>query len=164
MKIAFFSEMGFEGKVDRTTHNNMRTEFAWMSALDADHYNVLAPKMKHDYDLGVVIVPKNNPEFNMATLKKHCDKIAIQQEGPHWYFQDYPLTRQFHFHNYLMEADYIFAHNESDKKYYRGITSKPVFVMRSLMITDGMTPKKKGGTGNVIMGGHFVSWYGGLDS
>ena len=38
MKIAFFSEMGFEGKIDRTTHNNMRTEFAWMTALDADHY------------------------------------------------------------------------------------------------------------------------------
>ena len=164
MKIAYFTEMGWEGKVDRTTHNNMRTEFAWMSALDADHYNVHAPKMKHDYDLGVVIVPKNNPEFNMATLKKHCDKIAIQQEGPHWYFQDYPLTRQFHFHNYLMEADYIFAHNESDKKYYRGITSKPVFVMRSLMIADDMTPKAKGGTGKVIMGGNFVSWYGGFDS
>ena len=63
-----------------------------------------------------------------------------------------------------MEADYIFAHNESDKKYYRGITSKPVFVMRSLMITDGMTPKSQGGTGKVIMGGNFVSWYGGMDS
>ncbi len=29
MKIAYFTEMGWEGKVDRTTHNNMRTEFAW---------------------------------------------------------------------------------------------------------------------------------------
>ena len=54
--------------------------------------------------------------------------------------------------------------NESDKKYYRGITSKPVFVMRSLMLTDGMTPKSQGGTGKVIMGGNFVSWYGGFDS
>ena len=130
MKVAYFTEMGWEGKVDRTTHNNMRTEFAWMSALDADHYNVHAPNFKQDYDLGIVIVPKSNPEINMKPLKQHCDKIAIQQEGPHWYFQDYPLTHQFHFHNHLMEADYIFAHNESDKKYYRGITSKPVFVMR----------------------------------
>ena len=164
MKVAYFTEMGWEGKVDRTTHNNMRTEFAWMSALDADHYNVHAPKLKQDYDLGIVIVPKSNPEVNLKPLKQHCDKIAIQQEGPHWYFQDYPLTHQFHFHNHLMEADYIFAHNESDKKYYRGITSKPVFVMRSLMITDGMTPKSQGGTGKVIMGGNFVSWYGGFDS
>ena len=124
MKVAYFTEMGWEGKVDRTTHNNMRTEFAWMSALDADHYNVHAPKLKQDYDLGIVIVPKSNPEVNLKPLKQHCDKIAIQQEGPHWYFQDYPLTHQFHFHNHLMEADYIFAHNESDKKYYRGITSK----------------------------------------
>ena len=39
MKIAFFTEMGFQGKVPRT-HDNMRTEFAWMVALDADHYNI----------------------------------------------------------------------------------------------------------------------------
>jgi hypothetical protein len=29
MKIAFFTEMGFQGKTSRT-HENMRTEFAWM--------------------------------------------------------------------------------------------------------------------------------------
>ena len=39
MKIAFFTEMGFTGKIPRT-HENMRTEFAWMVALDADHYNI----------------------------------------------------------------------------------------------------------------------------
>ena len=33
MAIAFFTEMGFTGKVPRT-HDNMRTEFAWMCALD----------------------------------------------------------------------------------------------------------------------------------
>ena len=32
------------------------------------------------------------------------------------------------------------------------------------MITDGMTPKSQGGTGKVIIGGNFVSWYGGFDS
>ena len=36
MRIAFFTEMGFTGKIPRT-HENMRTEFAWMVALDADH-------------------------------------------------------------------------------------------------------------------------------
>ena len=163
MKIAFFSEMGFEGKIDRKTHTNMRTEFAWMSALDADHYNVHAPNLKHDYDLGIVIVPKSNPEVNIGHLKRNCKKIAIQQEGPHWYFQDYSLQHQFHFHNHLMEADYIFAHNESDKKYYRGITSKPVFVMRSLMLTDDLVPRSEWGDA-VIIGGNFVSWYGGFDS
>ena len=34
MKIAFFTEMGFTGKIPRT-HENMRTEFAWMVALNS---------------------------------------------------------------------------------------------------------------------------------
>ena len=38
-KIAFLSEMGFVGKI-AANHPNMRTEFAWMHALDADHYNI----------------------------------------------------------------------------------------------------------------------------
>jgi|TARA_Y100000310_G_scaffold318844_1_gene373370 hypothetical protein len=172
MKVAFFTEMGWEGKVDRTTHNNMRTEFAWMSTLDADHYNIHAPTLKQDYDLGIVIVPKSNPEINLKPLKQqinlkplkqHCDKIAIQQEGPHWYFQDYPLTHQFHFHNHLMETDYIFCHNEVDKKYYEGITNKPVFVNRSLMLPEDLVPRSEWGDA-VIIGGNFVSWYGGFDS
>ena len=162
MKIAFFSEMGWEGKIDRKTHDNMRTEFAWMSSLNADHYNISA-ELTQDYDLGIVIVPKTNPDINLSRIREHCDKIAIQQEGPHWYFQDYSLPHQFHFHNHLMEADYIFAHNESDKKYYRGITSKPVFVMRSLMLTDDLVPRSEWGDA-VIIGGNFVSWYGGFDS
>ena len=39
MKIAFLTEMGFEGKIP-ADHLNMRTEFAWMHALDADHHNI----------------------------------------------------------------------------------------------------------------------------
>jgi hypothetical protein len=39
MKIAFLTEMGFVGKIPEN-HPNMRTEFAWMHALDADHYNI----------------------------------------------------------------------------------------------------------------------------
>ena len=39
MKIAFLTEMGFEGKIP-SSHPNMRTEFAWMNALDATHYNL----------------------------------------------------------------------------------------------------------------------------
>ena len=162
MKVAYFTEMGWEGKIDRTTHNNMRTEFAWMSSLNADHYNI-SSELTQDYDLGIVIVPKTNPDIDIQKIRIHCKKIAIQQEGPSWYFQDYSLPHQFHFHNHLMEADYIFAHNESDKKYYRGITSKPVFVMRSLMLTDGLLPRSESGD-DVIIGGNFVSWYGGFDS
>ena len=39
MDIAFFTEMGFTGKIPRT-HENMRTEFAWMCALNATHYPI----------------------------------------------------------------------------------------------------------------------------
>ena len=38
-KIAWFSEMGFNGKTPRT-HRYMRTEFAWFVALDAIHHNI----------------------------------------------------------------------------------------------------------------------------
>ena len=37
LKIAFLSEMHFRGKV-RSNHPNMRTEMAWMCALNADHF------------------------------------------------------------------------------------------------------------------------------
>ena len=36
-KVAFLTEMGFKGKI-LSDHPNMRTEFAWMYALNADHF------------------------------------------------------------------------------------------------------------------------------
>ena len=59
-KIAFLTEMGFVGKVP-ANHPNMRTEFAWMYALDADHYNIHlfgADKNLTDYDHVFIIFPK----------------------------------------------------------------------------------------------------------
>ena len=100
MSIAFFTEMGFKGKIPRD-HNNMRTEFAWMVALDADHYHIKdIPNKK--YDLGITIIPKNNPEFNIESLKQYCTKVAVMQEGPHWYFQDYTLDKQINYFNALV--------------------------------------------------------------
>ena len=57
MKIAFITEMGFVGKVP-VTHFNMRTEFAWMHALDADHIHIHHYKEVRDYDHIFVIFPK----------------------------------------------------------------------------------------------------------
>ena len=48
----------------------------------------------------------------------------IFKEGPHWYFQDYPLHQQIWFYNTLMAVDVIFAHNQNDVKYYKGLTGK----------------------------------------
>ncbi len=163
MKIAFFTEMGFEGKIPRT-HENMRTEFAWMVALNADHYNVNSTP-NQQYDLGIIIIPKKNPDFNRNLIKQYCTKVAVMQEGPHWYFQDYELSKQIWYYNTLIESDIIFAHNESDKVYYQGLTGhKDVRVMRSLMIEDAVGELKEVERNGVIIGGNFVNWYGGFDS
>jgi len=163
MSIAFFTEMGFEGKIPRN-HPNMRTEFAWMCALNADHYNYKSIPNK-EYDLGIIIIPKKNPNFDINTLKNCCNKIAVMQEGPHWYFQDYSLDKQIWYYNTLTSADIIFTHNKIDKKYYEGLTNhKDVRVMRSLMIEDSIGELNKVERKGVLIGGNFVNWYGGFDS
>ena len=167
MRIAFFTEMGFTGKIPRT-HENMRTEFAWMVALDADHIPIdSAHQLSYDkkFDLGIIIVPKNNPIVDLESIRKCCDKVAVMQEGPHWYFQDYDLPQQIGYYNALVEADIIFAHNYSDKKYYEGLTGhKDVRVMESLMIEDAIGEIKEVKRDGVIIGGNFVNLYGGCDS
>ncbi len=163
MSIAFFTEMSFIGKVPRNLPN-MRTEFAWMVALNSDHYNINSTPIKK-YDLGIMIIPKNNPEFNLKELKHYCDKIAVMQEGPHWYFQDYPLKKQIKYYNTLTSSDIIFVHNKADKIYYQGLTNhKDIRVMKSLMIEEAIGEVAKVERKGVIIGGNFVNWYGGFDS
>ena len=161
MKVVFFSESQINGKVPRD-FSNARTEYAWMMALDAPHYNINnVPNEK--FDLGIVIVPKNNPNVNLDLLRACCDKVAVMQEGPHWYFQDYSVSQQFHYFNLLMSADWVYCHNESDVQYFLGLGCKDIRVMRSLMIPEGLSPQTERGNGTII-GGNFVSWYGGFDS
>jgi hypothetical protein len=165
MKVAFFTEMGFHGKISRT-HKNMRTEFAWMVALNADHYN-LTDTPEQEYDLGIVINSKKHPELvDVNRYKIKCKKVAVMQEGPFWYFQDYPLANQIHYFNNLIDSDIIFTHNKVDAEYYKGLTNhKDVRVLRSLMIEDPISNitslKERSG---VMIGGNFKSWYGGFDS
>ena len=169
MKIAFFTEMGFNGKISRT-HENMRTEFAWMVALNATHYPIdSVHKISYEtkINLGIVIIPKKNPadSLDIERFRSVCDKVAVMQEGPHWYFQDYDLTQQVGYYNALVEADTIFTHNYSDKNYYEGLIGhKDVRVMKSLMIEDAIGELKEVKRDGVIIGGNFVNWYGGFDS
>lgn len=163
MKIAFFTEMNFRGKIPRN-HPNMRVEFAWMSSLNTDHYP-LGTLPEEKYDLALVLNSKTQPELlNIVELKKVCDKVGILQEGPFWYFQDYELHNQIHYFNNLIAADIILVHNEGDKKYYQGLTNHPnVQVLPSLMIEDPIQTihtERKG----IMIGGNFKSWYGGFDS
>jgi hypothetical protein len=163
MEIAFFTEMGFTGKISRT-HENMRTEFAWMVALNADHFPIgHTPTQK--YDLSIVIIPKKNPGFDIESMRGFSKKIAVMQEGPNWNWQDYTLDKQVWYYNTLCSADIIYTHNELDRKYYKGLCNhNDVRVMPSLMIEDAVGKLKTEERKDVIIGGNFVSWYGGFDS
>jgi len=160
-KIVFFSESGVMGKVPRD-FENARTEYAWMLALDAPHYT-LGTKLDENFDFGIVIIPKSNPQIDLDFYRKNCKKVAVMQEGPHWYFQDYPIQHQFNYANTIVDADWVYCHNESDVMYYKGLGCKDVRVMRSLMIPEGLEPSKEKSNGTMI-GGNFVQWYGGFDS
>jgi len=163
MKIAFFTEGNWSGKVSRS-NPNMRTEMAWMCATEADHYNIHGGNIQGKYDLAVCIIPKKNPQFDVSRIRKHCKKVASMQEGPHWYFQDYPLEQQIWFYNVLLEMDFLFVHNNIDKKYFEGLTGKECKIMPSLMIEDSIKDLPIGGDKGVMIGGNFCHWYGGFDS
>ncbi len=161
MKIAFFSETGNNQRYPRD-FPNARTEVAWCLALDAPMCSLHAlPDEK--FDLGIVIIPKENPKVDLNFIRNCCDKVAVMQEGPHWYFQDYSVEQQFQYFNTLIDADWVYCHNESDVNYYLGLGCHDVRVMRSLMITDGLQPRSEWGDATMI-GGNMVSWYGGFDS
>ena len=115
-KIAFFSESNFDGKLERT-FENMRTEYAWYVALDATHHYVgNLPSMDDAmYDLGIIIIPKTRIEQLMQVnlvnqMKRVCKKIGFMQEGPHWYYQDYPLNQQIWFDCNLIMMFHLYQH------------------------------------------------------
>tara|TARA_R110002153_G_scaffold23679_1_gene76334 strand:+ start:537 stop:1430 length:894 start_codon:yes stop_codon:yes gene_type:complete len=162
MEVAFFTEGNYQGKVSRD-NLNMRTDLAWICSLEADHWNINQSPNQH-YDLGIVIIPKNNPQFDLNKLKQYCSEIAVMQEGPNWYWQDYPLQQQIWYFNTIQEADFMFVHNKSDKKYYEGLTGKECKILPSLMIEDSIKDLPQVKRENIIIGGNFCSWYSGFDS
>jgi len=169
MKVAWFTEGGWSGKVSRNSRG-MRNDSAWMCVLNATHYPIWEiHNVKDKYDLGIVTLPKKNIDKLsqyplIENLKKVCDKITYMQEGPHWYFQDYPLNEQIWFYNTLSEMDWLYVHNESDAKYYQGLTNIECKLMPTLMVEDSVNNLPKLKRKNIMMGGNFCSWYGGFDS
>ena len=86
MNIVFFSENPFNGMIPRN-YDNARTEYAWMMALNSPHININeTPTLDEKFDLGIVIIPKNNPNVDLKKIRDYCKKVAVMQEGPHWYF------------------------------------------------------------------------------
>lgn len=185
MKVAFLTETQLEGKwTDNTT--NVRTEIAWMIALDADHYWVGNFTKVKGYDVVVVIFPKGGVSLSsegiqlddkpnrfsklyeslpIETLKKNNRFVAHMQEGPTWYVNDFSVKDQFNYFNQLAECDFLFAHNHYDISWYKGLfPNKDVYWMPSLMLENLVesivpTPQEK-----TIIGGGFCRWYGGFQS
>lgn len=185
MKVAFLTEMGFEGKIP-ADHPNMRTEFAWMYALDADHFNISSYQNVKNYDHVCIIFPKGDVSLNAFAvkqrdivnpvshlliqnipthLKKRNKKIHFVQEGPHWLWNDYELVDQINFYNFIGECDSILAHNEHDFLYYRGMFPHlPVGILDTLIIETLIKDIKPQKTDKVFIGGNFARWYGGFES
>jgi len=185
MKIAFLTEMGFEGKIP-SNHSNMRTEFAWMHALGADHRHIHHFQEVEGYDHVFVIFPKGklylsaegsqlaadqNPVSELLVkepierLKLTNKKVYIVQEGPHWWWNDYEMIDQVLFYNMLISSDGIFAHNQHDVKYYKGMfPNVPVHVIPTLMIDSIVKDIQPIREEKVIIGGNFARWYGGMES
>jgi hypothetical protein len=185
MRVAFLTEMGFAGKVP-ANHPNMRTEFAWMHALDADHRNIYHYEELQDYDHVFIIFPKgqinystigvklgdiSNPHSQLLAsdwlqkIKGNNKKVYYVQEGPHWMFTELEIADQIHFYNMLTAVDAIFAHNYEDLKYYAGLVpNKPVLVIPTLMIEDTIRDVEWKPEDKAIIGGNFARWYGGFES
>jgi hypothetical protein len=169
MKIAWFTEGGFIGQIPRN-HRNMKTPVDWMCVMKAIHHPILQiHNVKEKFDLGIVVLPKKGIDILsqyplIENMRQCCDKIAFMQEGPNWFFQDYPLAHQIWFYNTLMAMDWLYVHNESDVQYYKGLTGKECKVMSSTMVEELIQNIQPVERKNVITGGNFCSWYGGFDS
>lgn len=185
MNIAFLTEMRFRGKIPEN-YTNMRTEFSWMCNLKSDHYNIHEYEQVKNYDAVFIIFPKATVKLNtvgvemntpgedkditiyskpvVETLKKNNLKVCYVQEGPSWFFNDYDMVNQFHFYNQLSECDIIFAHNEYDTHFYKGLFPQTkVDVIPSLMY-DTNLPNFREPEEKAIIGGNFARWYGGFQS
>jgi len=168
MKIGFFSEAGYEGKIPRN-HPNMRTDVAWVCALDATHHPILTLQNlpSNLYDVGIMIIPKKREMLiNYPLLEQYrrvCKKVTVMQESYYNYWQDSEIVEQIWYFNFITEMDLIFCHNDIDLLYYNGITNVRTELLPSLMITDGIKRKEDLGEG-LIIGGNWVRDYGGFDS
>jgi len=186
MRVGFFSEAGYEGKVPRD-YDNMRTDVAWVCALGATHHPI--PKLRslsdNLYDVGVMILPKNRkpllewfPNPVLDEYRRVCKKVTIMQESYYNYWQDSPIAEQIWYFNFITEMDLIFCHNDVDLLYYNGLTGVRTELLPSVMITDGINRRVdklvdhyndiestfSHSQRDIIIGGNWVWAYGGFDS
>ena len=168
MEVAFFTEGGYQGKVSRN-NANMRTDLAWVCALEADHYPLHSitqiPNKK--YDLGIAILPKNKKPFlNLdvaGEMQRVCKVCSVMQESNYYLWQDNPIEDQVWYLNNLNGIDFMFVHNNIDLQYYSGLIEKPCEKLPTVMVSDYVKPSTNKND-SVIIGGNLVSIYRGIDS
>ena len=175
VRIAFISELPFNGKVSRD-HPHMRTEFAQFCALQADHYcykNI--DSISSVYDHIILLISKSDPVrewlYNTPNLVKSLrgvgKKIWFMQEATAQIYQIKELHHQIRHYNLLQEVDGILTENYTDYKYFKGMTSsdKEIHNIPTLIIEDSLLSLRDNvKEDKVMMGGNFTSWYGGFDS
>ena len=168
MKVAFFTEGGYQGKVPKN-NANMRTDMAWVHALNADHYPIyLVEKLpSNSYDLGIAILPKIKDKIRNLDVSKEINRIcnvsSVMQESNYFMWQDESIEDQIWYLNTLGGVDFMFTHNNIDQQYYNGLLNKPCEKLPSVMITDFVkTSNDKKDA--VIIGGNLVAAYRGIDS
>ena len=168
MKVAFFSEAGYQGKVAKN-NPNMRTDLAWVYCLDATHYplNLIGKLPDKSFDLGIAILPKKKKPFlhiNVAEeMQRVCSLSSIMQESNYYLWQDNDIEDQIWYLNNLAGVDFMFVHNNIDAQYYNGLTGKKCEKLPSVMVTD-FVKKADNKIDAVISGGNLVSIYRGIDS
>lgn len=186
-KIAFITEAGFRGKIQRD-NPNMKLDLAWQCLLESDHYNFQHYKEVEGYDFVFIIWPKADVHLNsegirisktsrkynqgvfesseliLQELKSKNKKIGFVQEGPVWFSNDYDLHLQIHHYNIITESDFVLCHNYKDSSYYKGLTNKPVIVFNSIMVKELIQHINNPKEDKTIIGGNFSNWYGGFNS
>lgn len=166
LKIAFFTEGNYHGKLQRSASG--RTDVNWIVSLDATHHNIYEP-LSEKFDIGIIIIPKkfNGDWQKLYDLKRNCEILSVMQEADQIAFQRMTVPNQIEYINFLSEVDLILAHNEIDKKYFAGlIPNKKVEILPTLMLEDNIRPDVfvKEGRYGVMSGGTWSDWYCGADS
>jgi hypothetical protein len=173
-KIAFISELPFNGKVGRN-HPHMRTEFAQFCALEADHYCYTNISMMGSYDHIILFISKsdairnwllNSPDL-VSGLRKNGDKIWFMQESTAQIYHKFELQHQIRHYNLLQEVDGILTENVTDYSYFKGVVgaSKDIHTIPTLIIADNFMKLRNVRRENKTMiGGNFNEWYAGFDS
>lgn len=169
MRIIVFSEANYVGKPDQSMLG--RTDVNWVFSLDAYHMNINYLDLSLKFDVGIYIIPKNNPVLNLEFLdriRQICDKVGIMQESDQIYWQRYSVPDQIQWLNFVSEVDFILCHNEIDINYYSGLfPSKPVSILPTLLLHNNLNkadiiPKER--RSGCMIGGTWCDWYSGQDS